>query len=233
MKNTNALKLNFQFDAQRIRKELESISNSFQPILSAQIEDKALVGMHLIAPDREGRMDENGDTFHMTEELKKCTYLQEVLDTFKCDKFLYRTQNLKPGGKIEMHRDRGRGIVDGIVRLNIPVSTNNEVYFHIDGERIVMKDGECWLPEVTKLHEVENKSDKLRMQIMIDCDLNDWWKNILKEHGFNKEFSKYERHNLDELKAMRDSFVSMRMDDEVIEELDFEIEKKKKFSSVK
>ncbi|MBL4605116.1 MAG: aspartyl/asparaginyl beta-hydroxylase domain-containing protein [Flavobacteriaceae bacterium] len=223
MKTRNALKLNFQFDAQRIRKELESISDSFYPILSAQIEDEALEGMHLIAPDREGKVDERGHTFHMSEELKKCPYLQEILDTFQCDKFLYRTQNLKPGGKIEMHRDRGRGIVDGIVRLNIPVSTNDQVYFYIDGERIAMKDGECWLPEVTKLHEVENRSDELRMQIMIDCDLNDWWKDVLKEHGMIKEPAKYGRYSLRELQAMKDSFVSMKMDRKMIEELEFEI----------
>lgn len=226
MKNTNALKLNFQFDAQRIREELESISDSFKPILSAQIEDQALEGMHLITPDAEGRVDKNGHTFHRNEELKKCPYLQEVLDTFKCDKFLYRTQNLKPGGKIEMHRDRGRGIVDGIVRLNIPVTTNDQVYFHIDGERIVMKDGECWLPEVTKLHEVENKSDELRMQIMIDCDLNDWWRNILKEHGMSKEPTTYSRYSLHELNAMKDSFATMKIDGEVVKELDSEIERK-------
>ncbi len=220
----NALKLKFQFDAQRIRQELESITNSFYPILSAQIEGEALVGMHLITPDRDGKVDENGHTFHMNEELKQCPYLQEVLNTFKCDKFLYRTQNLKPGGKIEKHRDRGRGLVDGIVRLNIPVTTNDEVYFHIDGERIVMKDGECWLPEVTKLHEVENRSDKLRMQIMIDCDLNDWWKDVLKEHGMEfKEPTRYGAYNLEELQMMKENFLALKANNEMIEELELEI----------
>jgi len=227
MKNINAVKLPFQFDAQRIQNELEAISNSFYPILSAQIEDEALVGMHLITPDREGRVDEEGHTFHMTEELKKCPYLQEVLNTFKCDKFLFRTQNLKPGGKIERHRDRGRGIVDGIVRLNIPVSTNDEVCFHIDGERIVMKDGECWLPEVTKPHEVENRSDSLRLQIMIDCDLNDWWKEILKDHGIEfKEPNKFETYSLEELQSMKENFLTMDIDNNMVEEIELEITKR-------
>lgn len=225
--NTNAIKLPFKFDAKKIQKELEAISTSFQPILSAQIEEEKLVGVHLITPDFDGRKNEKGHTYHFSEELKKCPYLQLILDTFQSDKFMFRTQNLKPGGKIEKHRDRGRGLVDGIVRLNIPVTTNEDVHFLINGERIPMQNGECWLPNVSELHEVENRSDSLRMQLMIDCDLNDWWKTVLKENGIEfNESNSYKTYNLEELQEMRENFLSMKINTEIIEELQLEIEER-------
>lgn len=46
-----------------------------------------------------------------------------------------------------------------------------------------MNNGECWLADIGKPHEVENRSDKDRYQLMIDCYLNDWWKQVLKEHN--------------------------------------------------
>lgn len=220
--NSNAIKLPFQFDGDRMKQELESISDSFQ-LIKNPYTGNSLLGMHLILPTQYGIPNEKGETFCMTEELRKCPYLQEVLNTFQCNKLTFRTQNLKAGGRIEKHNDGDKGLNSNVVRLNIPVSTNDEVYFHIDGERIVMKDGECWLPEVTKPHEVENRSDSLRLQIMIDCDFNDWWKDVLKTLGMYKEPSKYGKYSLDELQSMKENFVSMNMNKETIEELELEI----------
>ena len=98
----NAIKLPFYFDADRMKQELESISDSFQLIRNQYTQD-SLLGMHLILPNTDGHPDEEGTSFYFTEELKKCPYLQEVLNTFQCNKFSFRTQNLLPGGFIGLH----------------------------------------------------------------------------------------------------------------------------------
>ena len=223
-----AIKLPFQFDGDRMKQELESISDSFQLIKNAYT-GNSLFGMHLILPNKDGIANENGETFYMTEGLKKCSYLQEVLNTFQCNKLTFRTQNLKAGGKIGKHNDGDKGLDSNVVRLNIPVSTNDEVFTYYNNERILMKNGECWLPDVTKIHEMENKSNETRWLIMIDCDLNDWWKDILKEHGIDLDtMSEYMRYSLGELKEMKERFLEMGMDanNEVLKEVETVIAEK-------
>lgn len=221
--NVNALKLNFQFDGDRMKQELESISDSFQLIKNAYT-GNSLFGMHLILPNKDGLPNEKGETFYMKEELEECSYLKEVLNTFKCDKHTYRVQNLMPGGKIGKHSDGGKGLNNKIVRLNIPVSTNDQVYTYYNQERILMKNGECWLPNVLKPHEMKNNSDETRWLILIDCDLNDWWKDVLREKGIDLDnISKHANASLEELQSMKESFISMNMDKNMIEELELEI----------
>lgn len=223
MMNVNALKLNFQFDGDRMKQELESILDSFQ-LIKNPYTGNSLNGIHLTLPLQDGIANEKGETFCMTEELKKCLYLQEVLNTFKCDKLTFRAQNLKAGGNIGKHSDGGRGLNNNIVRLNIPVSTNENVYTYYNGERILMKNGECWLPNVIKPHEMKNDSDETRWLILIDCDLNDWWKDILREKGIDFDnISKHANSSLEELQSMKESFISMNMDKNMIEELELEI----------
>lgn len=222
----NAIKLPFQFDGDRMKQELESISDSFELIINAYT-GNSLFGMHLILPNKEGYPDENGKTYYMTEELKKCSYLQEVLNTFQCDILTYRTQNLKAGGRIERHNDGDKGLNSNVVRLNIPVSTNDEVYTYFNDVRINMKDGECWLPDVTKMHEMENKSNETRWHLMIDCDLNDWWKGILKDYGIDLEnVSQYAKYSLEELKEMKGHFLEMKIDNKVIDQIEIAIAEK-------
>jgi hypothetical protein len=180
--------------------------------------------MHLTLPLQDGISNEQRETFSMTEELKKCPYLQEVLSTFKCDKLTFRVQNLKAGGKIGIHNDGNRGLNNNIVRLNIPVSTNEDVYTYYNEERILMKNGECWLPNVIKPHEMKNNSDQTRWLILIDCDLNDWWKDVLREKGVDFDnISKHASSSLKELQSMKEAFISMNMDKKMIEELEVEI----------
>ncbi|MFY0630391.1 MAG: aspartyl/asparaginyl beta-hydroxylase domain-containing protein [Flavobacteriaceae bacterium] len=221
MMNVNALKLNFQFDGDRMKQELESISDSFKPIENAYT-GNSLHGMHLIIPTKDGIPNDKGETFKMTEELEKCPYLQEVLNTFKSNKLTFRTQNLLPGGRIGRHNDGDKGLDSNVVRLNIPVATNDDVHIYYNEERIPMKNGDCWLPDVKKIHEMKNDSDETRWQIMVDCDLNDWWKEVLKEHGVSIDTSTYGRYSLEELHGMKERFISMDMK-EMIEELELEI----------
>lgn len=221
----NAVKLPFQFDGDRMKQELESISDSFELIKNAYT-GNTLFGMHLILPNRDGVANEKGQTYYMTEELKKCPYLQEVLNTFQSNVLTFRTQNLKAGGRIEKHNDGDKGLNSNVVRLNIPVSTNDEVYTYFNNERIPMKNGECWLPDVTKVHEMENRSSETRWHIMIDCDLNDWWKDILQEYGFDFESeSQYKHFSLEELQVIKKNFLSMGMNesDEIVQELELEL----------
>ncbi len=203
----NAIQFPFQFDAQRIHGELLAISSAFQTIHSNKIEEERLQGMHLIRPSINGQKDDHGYTYQLSKELKQSPYLQSILDFFPCDKLQFRIHNLQAKGAISLHRDSDRGLTSGIVRIHIPVTTNPSIYFYVNGERILMQNGECWYADITQLHEVENRSDTDRLQLMIDCQLNDWWKNLLSEQGLDSSFySKWNKHSLEELVTMKTEF---------------------------
>jgi hypothetical protein len=210
----SAIKLPFQFDADRMKQELESISSSFQ-LIRNQYTKNSLMGTHLILPNPNGELNEKGESFYLSEELEQCPYLQEVLNTFQCNKFTFRSQNLLPGGTIEKHDDGDKGLKHNWIRLNIPVATNENVHTYFNGERIPMKNGECWLPDVTKEHEMFNHSNETRWLLLMDCELNDWWKEILTKQGLEfEDESKYKYQTLEELENIKLCFLEMGLTEE-------------------
>ena len=223
----NAVQLPFRFDAQQIQQELQAIAKFFTPIISTRIKENDLLGMHLITPALEGKKDGNGFTYHPTTALIQSPYLQSVLNTFQCNKFVYRVHNLTAGGKIELHQDMGKGLSNKIVRIHIPATTNEEIYFYINEERISMQNGECWFTDVTRPHEVENRSNSDRLQLMIDCDLNDWWRKILTELGIQWEkTSEWENYKVEELLVIKQNFMDMKLglDHPTMRSIELEIE---------
>ncbi|WP_020570278.1 aspartyl/asparaginyl beta-hydroxylase domain-containing protein [Neolewinella persica] len=226
----NAIRFNFQFDVQKMAKELQSISSSFETIYSRSTQDGKLLGIHLINSLMGNGQNSNGQTYQATPELEQCPYLQSVLDTFKCNKFNYRVHNLTSGGKITLHRDSGKSIPDRIVRIHIPVTTNNDIHFHVNGERVQMQNGECWLADISKPHEVENRSSTDRMQLMIDCDLNEWWEKVLEDCGMQiPTTSKWSSMHLEDLQAMKKNLTLLPAagNSDLAAELASEIEKRK------
>jgi hypothetical protein len=226
----NAIQFNFQFDVQKMAQELQGISSSFEPIYSRSTQDGKLMGIHLITSATEGGRNNSEKSYQATPELERSPYLQSVLDTFKCDKFNFRVHNLTSGGKITLHRDHGKSIMDRVIRIHIPVTTNEEIYFYVDGERIQMQNGECWLVDITKDHEVENRSPTDRMQLMIDCDLNEWWEQTLEGHGVKMPTkSRWSSFPTEDLHAMMENLSLLHSTDNsgMVAELALELEKRK------
>jgi aspartyl/asparaginyl beta-hydroxylase (cupin superfamily) len=85
---------------------------------------------------------------------------------------------LKAGAVIKKHRDHELSFEEGEARLHIPLVTNENVYFMLDGERILMKEGECWYLDLTLEHSVENRSQADRIHLVMDVKVNDWLKQL-------------------------------------------------------
>jgi mannose-6-phosphate isomerase-like protein (cupin superfamily) len=65
------------------------------------------------------------------------------------------------------------------VRLHIPVVTNPEVEFVLNGVRVEMKEGECWYHNFNLPHRVANRGTVDRVHLVLDCVLNDWLREVL------------------------------------------------------
>jgi len=114
------------------------------------------------------------DAFADTELLARCPYYQTVLATLQCPLTAVRLLRLKAGSSIREHRDYRLGYEDGEVRLHVPIVTNADVAFFLQGEQIPLAEGDCWYLNVNLPHRVDNHSATERIHLVIDCVVNEW-----------------------------------------------------------
>lgn len=119
------------------------------------------------------------DAFADTPVLRQCRYFEEVLSSFACELRAVRLMRLEPGGEIREHRDADVGLDHEEVRLHVPVTTNEAVDFRLDGERVVMRAGECWYLNLTLPHSVANRGATDRVHLVIDAVANEWLRGML------------------------------------------------------
>src|SRR5690606_29490188 len=121
-----------------------------------------------------------GDSdFVPTPFLDSCPYIQHVLQTFKTDKLSVRLMKLTSGSEIKEHQDYD--LDEAEVRIHIPVFTNEQVSFFVNGIDIKMKEGECWYLRLSDPHRVLNQGKTDRIHLVMDLKLNDWLREIINE----------------------------------------------------
>ncbi len=175
----NCVKFPFQFDAALLRADLEQVApDEWIKHFNQQYYEGnwSVVALRSnggktkqIYPDPHSTED-----FEDTEILARCPYVRKVLDTIECDKEAVRFMLLGAGARIREHRDYFMGFDHGVVRLHIPVVTNEFVEFYLDNQLIKMREGELWYLDFYQKHRVENNSPADRIHLVIDCKLNGW-----------------------------------------------------------
>ena len=181
----NYVKFPFQFDAARLRADLARVA-----------EDEWI--RHFNQSNYEGNwsvasLRSNGGAtkqiypdphspaaFEDTEILARCRYVREVLSRIECEKESVRFMLLGAGARIREHKDYFMGFEDGVIRLHIPVVTNERVEFYLAGERVPMHEGELWYLDFSQKHRVENNGTTDRIHLVMDCKVNDWLVGMIK-----------------------------------------------------
>jgi hypothetical protein len=85
-----------------------------------------------------------------------------------------RLLRLGPGGSIREHRDYDLAAPDGNLRLHIPIVTDVQVDFLLDGRKVPMQAGECWFLDLSRPHRVENHGGSSRIHLVVDCCRGPW-----------------------------------------------------------
>jgi hypothetical protein len=120
-----------------------------------------------------------------TSSLKKSPYLSSVVDVFKANTrvTLVRLLRLAPGAVVKEHTDPTLGLEvhKSVIRLTVPIVTNDAVAFFLNNELVPMRPGECWYLRLTDPHRIVNGSDKERINLTIDMEPNDWVRNMILE----------------------------------------------------
>jgi hypothetical protein len=103
-----------------------------------------------------------------TPILKNCAYFKTVIASFKFPILSARLLKLGVGAKIKPHCDHNLGYEDNCFRLHIPITTNDDVSFILDGDLLKMLPGACWYTNVNYTHSVSNTGKSDRVHLVID-----------------------------------------------------------------
>ena len=66
-----------------------------------------------------------------------------------------------------------------MVRIHIPVTTNDGVDFRLNGLRCAMPAGSAWYLRLSDPHSVANRGPAARVHMVIDAEVNGWVEALL------------------------------------------------------
>ena len=125
-------------------------------------------------PIRMINADPTARAFVDTPLLRACDYFPQVLAAFECPLRVVRLMRLTPGSRIKEHTDLDLSFEDGMVRIHIPVTTNPDVEFYLNGSRVVLQAGSAWYLRLSDPHRVFNGGSADRVHLVIDAHVNGW-----------------------------------------------------------
>lgn len=117
--------------------------------------------------------------FSDTPYLQELDYIPSVLNEFKCPLLAVRLMKLSPDSQIKEHTDHDLAFENGVVRIHIPIQTNNHVEFLLNGEAVDFNAGDCWYLKLNDPHSVNNIGNTDRIHLVIDALVNDWLSQLL------------------------------------------------------
>lgn len=116
----------------------------------------------------------NDTVFHETPVLERCAAFREVIAMFQCPLTAVRLLRLRPASRILEHTDYGLKYESGDLRIHIPIETNPETEFVVDGCRLELAPGEAWYIDFALPHRIHNRGATDRVHLVLDGLLNDW-----------------------------------------------------------
>jgi hypothetical protein len=174
------LRLPLSFDAGRLAEDLANLGENWTPHFVRQNYSGDWGAIPLRAPGGEThpiRMiypEPTQQRFVDTAALQASTYFREVLASFQSTILSTRLMRLTPGSVIKEHTDLGLQFEEGLARLHIPILTNSDVEFYLNGSRVIMTAGSCWYLRLSDPHRVANRGKTDRVHLVIDLKVNGW-----------------------------------------------------------
>jgi hypothetical protein len=176
----SVIQLPHHYDVSRLRADLEAaLASGQQHENRGDYHDGGWTAVALVAVG--GATDARGlrwggwdAPYQKTPVLAQCPYFEEIIDSFRCPTQRVRLLQLAPGKNIHEHRDDGDGWAIGKIRVHIPIVTHEDVYFYVDGQRVIMNPGELWYCDFTRPHRVHNRSPIGRVHMVLDLVVDDW-----------------------------------------------------------
>lgn len=159
------------FDAARLERDLAVLDEVERARQPGRYHDGRWVGVSLRSPGGRPGADPSlpsRDRYCDGSTLEATPYFREVLDRIPGPKLGVRLLYLPPGAEIREHADDLLGFWHGLVRLHVPIQTDERVVFRIDGATCRMSPGELWYGDFSRRHSVHNHWDRTRVHLVVD-----------------------------------------------------------------
>jgi len=119
-----------------------------------------------------------------TSLLDQLPYLKSIIEAWECPKETIRLLALHPEAEIKPHRDLGCNYEGGMLRIHIPIQTNNQLKFIVGGEQLKLAEGSCWYIDFDQTHSIINAGDNVRVHLVIDALRNEWTDRLFETYGY-------------------------------------------------
>ncbi|MEQ9407306.1 MAG: aspartyl/asparaginyl beta-hydroxylase domain-containing protein [Fuerstiella sp.] len=166
------IRLNRQYDVQRLQSDVHAIVSSlaqqfyvyYMPVLLASDVETPPTHDWAAEPMLDG-----------------CAYLQEIFAEVETEITSIRLMRLEAGAQLKEHTDPTLDAAHReIVRLTLPVFSDDHVTFLLNGTKVEMQPGELWYLKLSERHSVYNNSPNERINMSIDVKWNEWVEGWLK-----------------------------------------------------
>lgn len=176
----DSIRLPFTFDVDQMLAEAQALQNDqyeYYKVLSLRAPAHLVDTSLPYPPPANDYADGSWTDWMNTTFLEKSPYLKSIVDTFS----QYTTVNLvrllflAPNSVVKEHTDPTLAIEEekSMIRLTIPIDTNDGVSFILNDTVVPMKMGECWYLRLTDPHRVINNGATDRINLTIDIIPND------------------------------------------------------------
>lgn len=179
------IKLPFAFDPDRLRADLDAVDRDWIDHLVKQNYEgnwSVLPLRHTAGATHPVMMiysDPSATEFVDGPLLAQTPYFRDVLAAFHCPLTVVRLMLLAPGSVIKPHYDHDLAAEHGMARLHIPITTNPDVEFLLNGTPVTMAPGEVWYLRLMDTHSVVNRGTTDRVHLVIDAVVDDWLGDVL------------------------------------------------------
>jgi hypothetical protein len=180
MRFPDRLRLPLAFDHERLRADLARLEVPWTAHFLPQNYDGDWSAIPLRGPAGETHpirlihSDPGATAFADTAFLTPCPYFREVLAAFHCELASVRLMKLAPGSAIKEHVDPDLAAERGMARIHVPVTTNPDVDFRLNGVPVVMAPGETWYLRLSDPHAVANRGTSDRIHLVLDARVDAW-----------------------------------------------------------
>ena len=162
--NQPLLKLPIHFSADALAQEVRALPRSaWRPHPTRFAGNEAV---RLVTPGG-APTDSISGPMAPTEDLHRCPYTMEVMNTLGGVWGRSRFMGLGPGAEVPAHIDCHYYWLTHL-RIHIPVITNPEVKFACGEEVVHMAPGECWVFDSFRSHRVVNGGREQRVHLVLD-----------------------------------------------------------------
>jgi hypothetical protein len=175
------IRLPFEFDAVRLHEDLDRLAHYpwIDHLVRQNYEgDWSVIPLRMAAGATHPVMmiyaDPGATRFEDAPPLDHAPYLRQVLARFRCPLQTARLMRLTPGSIIREHRDHDLAAEWGMARIHVPITTNADVDFRLNGRRVAMAPGEAWYLRLSDPHSVANRGTTDRVHLVIDCVVDAW-----------------------------------------------------------